>query len=105
MSRRVARHFGRFLSTCGSAKGENYFPFPSSVWSLTIMSSRLDLTAPTRYMGTRSLLKDGILCKAKSGRRLHAFLCSDTLVLTDAAAQNLYRMVSDRFLYKILDGI
>ncbi|KAJ3781815.1 hypothetical protein GGU10DRAFT_365500 [Lentinula aff. detonsa] len=43
-------------------------------------------------MGTRKLLKEGILTKAKSGRRLHAFLCSDILVLTDDKVQNLYRM-------------
>ncbi len=62
---------------------------------LWIGQGRLDLTAPTRNMGQRKLLKDGVLCKAKSGRRLHAFLCSDILVLTDATAKNLYRMVSD----------
>ena len=29
----------------------------------------------------------------KSGKRLHAFLCSDVLVLTDENAKALYRMV------------
>jgi hypothetical protein len=53
----------------------------------------LDLTAPTRYMGPRRLLKEGVLLKAKSGRRLHAVLCTDIMVLMDAAAQSLYRMV------------
>ena len=56
--------------------------------------SRLDLTAPTRHMGPRRLLKQGPLMKAKSGKKLHAFLCSDTLVLLDDAMKNLYRMVS-----------
>ena len=55
---------------------------------------RLDLTAPTRTMGARKLLREGILMKAKSGRRLRAFLCSDILVLTDESAKTLYRMVS-----------
>lgn len=32
--------------------------------------------------------------KAKSGRRLRAFLCSDILVLTEETAKTLYRMVS-----------
>lgn len=58
--------------------------------------SRLDLTEPTRNMGTRKLLKEGILTKAKSGRKLRAFLCSDILVLTDASAKSLYRMVSTK---------
>jgi hypothetical protein len=55
--------------------------------------SRLDLTASTRYMGTRRLLKEGILAKAKSGRKLYGFLCSDILVLTDESMKTLYRMV------------
>jgi hypothetical protein len=54
-------------------------------------SSRLDLTAPTRYMGPRKLLREGILVKKR--RRLRAYLCTDILVLTDAAARSLYRMV------------
>jgi hypothetical protein len=60
-------------------------------------NSRLDLTAPTRDMGPRKLLKEGLLLKAKSGRRLRVFLCSDILVLTDEAGKTLYRMVR-RFL-------
>lgn len=61
--------------------------------NLWIGQGRLDLTAPTRYMGVRRLLKEGSLQKAKSGRKLHAFLCSDVLVLTDAGVRTLYRMV------------
>lgn len=34
--------------------------------------------------------------KAKSGKRLRAFLCSDVLVLTDENAKSLYRMVGSR---------
>ncbi|KDQ59802.1 hypothetical protein JAAARDRAFT_56764 [Jaapia argillacea MUCL 33604] len=59
---------------------------------LWIGSARLDLTAPTRYMGPRRLLKEGTLMKAKSGRKLRGFLCSDILVLTDEGAKTLYRM-------------
>ena len=59
-----------------------------------VRTSRLDLTAPTRYMGPRKLLKEGVLMKAKSGRRLRAFLCSDILVLTQEQAKQLYRTVS-----------
>ncbi|TCD66409.1 hypothetical protein EIP91_001400 [Steccherinum ochraceum] len=59
---------------------------------LWIGQGRLDLTEPTRHMGARKLLKEGVLMKAKSGRRLRAFLCSDILVLTEEAAKTLYRM-------------
>ena len=62
--------------------------------SIYFLHRRLDLTAPTRNMGTRKLLKEGVLTKSKSGRKLCAFLCSDILVLTDANAKSLYRMVS-----------
>ena len=59
-----------------------------------LYTSRLDLTAPTRSMGPRKLLKEGVLMKAKSGRRLRAFLCTDILVLTQDQAKQLYRTVS-----------
>jgi len=59
---------------------------------LWVGQGRLDLTAPTRNMGPRKLLKEGIVMKAKSGKRLRAFLCSDVLVLTDENAKSLYRM-------------
>ena len=45
-------------------------------------------------MGARKLIKQGVLLKTKSGRKLQAFLCSDILVLTDELARTLYRMVS-----------
>ncbi|CDO71918.1 hypothetical protein BN946_scf184940.g65 [Trametes cinnabarina] len=59
---------------------------------LWIGQGRLDLTAPTRYMGPRKLLREGVLMKAKSGRKLRAFLCSDILVLTEESSKSLYRM-------------
>ncbi|EKM56122.1 uncharacterized protein PHACADRAFT_209619 [Phanerochaete carnosa HHB-10118-sp] len=59
--------------------------------NLWIGEGRLDLTAPTRTMGPRKLLREGLLMKAKSGRRLRGFLCSDILVLTDEGAKSLYR--------------
>jgi len=59
---------------------------------LWVGQGRLDLTAPTRNMGPRKLLKEGIVMKAKSGKRLRALLCSDVLVLTDENAKALYRM-------------
>lgn len=54
---------------------------------------RLDLTAPTRHLGDRKLLREGLLSKAKSGRKLRGFLCSDLLLLTDEHGKTLYRMV------------
>ncbi|KAJ3522358.1 hypothetical protein NMY22_g11925 [Coprinellus aureogranulatus] len=63
-----------------------------SAGGLWIGQGRLDLTAPTRYMGPRKLLKQGVVFKAKSGRKLRAYLCSDILVLTDETGRNLYRM-------------
>jgi hypothetical protein len=48
-------------------------------------------------MGQRQLLKEGLLLKAKSGRKLRGFLCSDIMVLTDDLAKTLYRMV--RYLF------
>ncbi|KAJ7621612.1 hypothetical protein DFH06DRAFT_1233083 [Mycena polygramma] len=60
--------------------------------NLWIGQGRLDLTAPTRYMGMRRLLREGPLVKSKSGRKLYGFLCSDILVLTDASMKTLYRM-------------
>lgn len=44
-------------------------------------------------MGPRKLIKEGTLTKAKSGRKLYGFLCSDILVLTDASMKTLYKMV------------
>ncbi|PPQ97485.1 hypothetical protein CVT26_002714 [Gymnopilus dilepis] len=56
--------------------------------------SRLDLTAPTKFMGPRRLVREGPLTKAKSGKKLHhVFLCSDILVLVDDSTKNLYRLV------------
>lgn len=37
--------------------------------------------------------------KAKSGRRLRAFLCTDILVLTQDQAKQLYRTVSQNTSY------
>jgi hypothetical protein len=58
-----------------------------------IYISRLDLTAPTQYQGARELIKEGVVTKAKSGRKLTLVLCNDILVLIES--RNLYRMVSD----------
>ncbi|KAM0752107.1 hypothetical protein T439DRAFT_379225 [Meredithblackwellia eburnea MCA 4105] len=50
------------------------------------VDARLDLTAPTRLMGRRRILKDGQVTKAKSGRKLNIFLFNDLLLLTETKA-------------------
>ena len=62
--------------------------------ALWIGQGRLDLTAPTRHLGPRKLVKEGVLSKAKSGRKLRVLLCNDILVLVDEAEKGLYRVVS-----------
>ncbi|KAG7528641.1 hypothetical protein FFLO_06034 [Filobasidium floriforme] len=58
---------------------------------LWIGQGRLDLTAPTAFLGDRKLIKEGDVAKAKSGRNLQVVLCNDILVLIES--KNLYRMV------------
>ncbi|KIY46490.1 hypothetical protein FISHEDRAFT_75585 [Fistulina hepatica ATCC 64428] len=60
--------------------------------NLWIGQGRLDLTAPTQFMGARKILKEGPLTKAKSGRKLLGILCNDVLVLTDQSGKSLYRL-------------
>lgn len=51
---------------------------------------RLDLTAPTAFLGPRKLIKEGPISKAKSGRKLSMVLCNDIIVLLED--KSLYRM-------------
>lgn len=60
---------------------------------LWVGQGQLDLTAPTRYLGQRRLIKEGLLMKTKSRRRLRAVLCSDILVLVEESTGGIYRMV------------
>ena len=73
--------------------GKGYVIRFSLFMAIDLFQSRLDLTAPTKFMGPRRLVREGPLSKAKSGKRLHAFLCSDILVLVDDSMKNLYRLV------------
>ncbi|KAG6329916.1 hypothetical protein ID866_9173, partial [Astraeus odoratus] len=52
----------------------------------------LDLTLPTHHLGPRRLIKEGVLAKAKSGRKLRVLLCSDILLLLNESAMSLYRV-------------
>ena len=72
--------------------GPRFLMYPANKMKNLILR-RLDLTVPTRYMGPRKLLKEGTLLKAKSRRKLYAFLCNDILVLTDELMKTLYRLV------------
>lgn len=41
----------------------------------------LNLTRPTRWMGPRTIIKEEVLFKQKSGRKIEVVLCSDLLLL------------------------
>ncbi|GAA5879139.1 hypothetical protein JCM16303_001313 [Sporobolomyces ruberrimus] len=45
--------------------------------------ARLDLTAPTRLLGSRKLLREGKVEKAKSHRQLNVYLLTDLLIFTE----------------------
>lgn len=47
------------------------------------VDGRLDLTAPTRLLGPRKILKEGKVAKAKSGRGLNLYLFNDLLLFTE----------------------
>ncbi|KIK17094.1 hypothetical protein PISMIDRAFT_685628 [Pisolithus microcarpus 441] len=60
---------------------------------LRIGKDRLDLMLPTPHLGPRKLLKEGVLAKAKSGRKLRVLLCSDILLLlNESEGGGLYRV-------------
>ncbi|KDE02848.1 hypothetical protein MVLG_06638 [Microbotryum lychnidis-dioicae p1A1 Lamole] len=50
------------------------------------IEARLDLTAPTRLMGLRRLLKEDRVTKARSGRKLNVYLFNDLLIFTETKA-------------------
>lgn len=49
---------------------------------------RLDLTAPTRLMGQRKVLKEGSVTKSKSGRSLNLYLFTDLLIFTETQGKS-----------------
>ncbi|KAG8868591.1 hypothetical protein FRC20_003109 [Serendipita sp. 405] len=60
--------------------------------NLWVGNGKLDLTAPTRFMGPRRLLKEGTVAKTKSRRKIRMVLCSDILVLVDETSGSVYKM-------------
>ena len=74
---------------------------------LWVGQGHLDLTAPTRFMGPRRLLKEGLLVKTKSGRRLRAVLCTDILILVVEATKTMYSNpmpLSDMVIHELPGG-
>ena len=63
---------------------------------------RIDLTAPTSFQGPRKLLKEGVVAKHKSGRKLNLVLCTDILLLIES--RNLYRMPIPLFELSVREG-
>ncbi|KAI6017701.1 Dbl homology domain-containing protein [Pisolithus microcarpus] len=60
---------------------------------LRIGKDRLNLTLMTHHLGPRRLLKEGVLAKAKSERKLRVLLCSDILLLlNESESGGLYRV-------------
>ncbi|GEM10145.1 rho guanyl-nucleotide exchange factor [Rhodotorula toruloides] len=57
------------------------------------VAGRLDLSAPTRMLGPRRIVREGNLEKAKSKRKLQAYLFNDLLLLTEdqGSTQSVYR--------------
>ncbi|RKP06297.1 Dbl homology domain-containing protein [Thamnocephalis sphaerospora] len=48
-------------------------------------AQQLDLTGCTRFLGQRRFVMEGVWIKGRQGRRLHAFLFTDLLLLCEAA--------------------
>jgi hypothetical protein len=51
--------------------------------SLPDANEKLDLTAPTRFMGPRLYMHEGPLSKNKSGRKLYGYVFNDLLLLAE----------------------
>lgn len=76
------------LSLLSRPSGKTLKP---SLYLQWVGSGRLDLTADTRFLGPRRLVKEGQLSKAKGQKKLNLILTNDILVLTEPS-KNLYRM-------------
>ncbi|KIK11530.1 hypothetical protein PISMIDRAFT_690303 [Pisolithus microcarpus 441] len=64
---------------------------------LRIGKDRLNLTLMTHHLGPRRLLKEGVLAKAKSERKLRVLLCSDILLLlNESESGGLYRVANSQ---------
>ncbi|GAA5912265.1 hypothetical protein JCM6882_005211 [Rhodosporidiobolus microsporus] len=68
-----------------SHENESKLAYLSDNIELPGMSSgHLNLTAPTRLLGKRHILREGKVEKARSGRKLSAYLFNDLLIFTEA---------------------
>ncbi|KAJ3030647.1 hypothetical protein HDV00_008758 [Rhizophlyctis rosea] len=55
---------------------------------LDMEGESLDLFAPTRFLGPRMFVHDGMVEKKKSGKKLHAYLFNDLLLLAQAKGKS-----------------
>ncbi|KAK9766343.1 hypothetical protein K7432_004643 [Basidiobolus ranarum] len=69
----------------------------SSLVDFTSSEEKLDLMLNTRLLGPRQFVMEGILVKAKSGRKLQAFLFNDLLLLTQFPRSSLKNVGSNRY--------
>ncbi|ORX88366.1 hypothetical protein K493DRAFT_341344 [Basidiobolus meristosporus CBS 931.73] len=69
----------------------------SGLVDFTTSEEKLDLMANTRLLGARQFIMEGILVKAKSGRKLQAFLFNDLLLLTQLPRSSLKNVGSNRY--------
>ncbi|RUS19507.1 Dbl homology domain-containing protein [Endogone sp. FLAS-F59071] len=51
------------------------------VLDMESLPEKIDLAAPTRFLGARQFMMEGPLAKAKSGRKLYAYLFNDIFIL------------------------
>ncbi|PWN31681.1 Dbl homology domain-containing protein [Meira miltonrushii] len=62
---------------------------------------KLDLTHKTRWMGPRRILREEVLIKQKSGRRLSVILCNDLVILLSGRRTTDGNTNVDQYLYRM----
>lgn len=59
----------------------------SQLVDLDSADENINLFTPTKYVGPRLFIYEGVIAKAKSGRKLYGFLFNDLLLITQARSQ------------------
>lgn len=62
---------------------------------------KLDLTQKTRWMGQRRILREEVLIKQKSGRRISVILCNDLVILLSGRRTTDGNSNVDQYLYRM----
>lgn len=62
---------------------------------------KLDLTQKTRWMGERKILREEILIKQKSGRKITVILCNDLVILLSGRRTTNGNTNVDQYLYRM----